>query len=573
MSLEAQAKFTISAKDTSSGIIGGANRNLGKLGRTGRAVGRMLDGIGNRYTAIFSGAVGYGTLASIVSWETRFVRLGIAANKSAEEIERLKHHLFEVARAGDIRVDPGEMVGAIEEIMEKTGDLKFAEENIRNIGLAIQATGAAGKDIGGIMAEFQKMGITKPTQVLEALDILTVQGKEGAFTLQNLASLGSRVVTAYTAMGRTGVPAIREMGAALQMIRQGTGTAEMAATAFEALLRTLGDGAKVKKLQLAGIQVFDPEEMKKGKEVLRPINELMIDIVKRSGGKKTMLSEIFDAEAIRAFNSAATEFKQTGAIESLEKFYKVQADGSTITKDSQRAAKTFAASWQSLKTSWERFADINLAGPVERLASAMDKLKPETVDRIFKYATGASLVLGSLVVGRKVFNGVQAIRGMFGGKGAGGALGEPGNGKPIPVYVVNSGGMPGGMPGGAAAAAAAGSGLGLAVGGVLAGPALMAGAALASETAGKALAENQARHTSTKGLKALMGRHMVMGGGKNSYQVGMIDRELGRRSADVGGTIRVQIDSEGRPRVKEIRNNNRDVNFDVDAGMTMAAAH
>jgi len=570
MSLEAQARFTISAKDNASRFIGAANRNLGKLGRTGRAVGSMLDGVGNRYTAIFSGAVGYGTIASIVNWETRFVRLGIAANKSAEEIERLKHHIFEVARAGDVRVDPAQMVGAIEEIMEKTGDLKFAEENIRNIGLAIQATGAEGKDIGGIMAEFQKMGITKPTQVLEALDILTVQGKEGAFTLQNLASLGSRVVTAYTAMGRTGVPAIREMGAALQMIRQGTGSAEMAATAFEALLRTLGDGAKVKKLQLAGIQVFDPEEMKKGKEVLRPINELMIDIVKRSGGKKTKLSEIFDAEAIRAFNSAATEFKQTGAIESLEKFYKVQADGSTITKDSQRAAKTFAASWQSLKTSWERFADINLAGPVERLASAMDKLKPETVDRIFKYATRTALTLGGLILAYKTVQGVQAVRGMFGGKiGGGGGTGSllgGGGGKPIPVFVVNNGGMPGGgapgVPGGGKAGFAANRLLHAAA----AGTAGYAVGTLINEGIGGVA--NMSSGGKYKGSGAL---------GDWIYDLTHKDQQnmagRGVRRSEVGGTIRLQIDSEGRPKVKEMRSNNRDVNFDVDAGMMMAGAH
>lgn len=571
MSLEAQARFTISAKDTSSGIIGGANRNLGKLGRTGRAVGNMLDGIGNRYTAIFSGAAGYGTIASIVNWETRFVRLGIAANKSAEDIERLKHHIFEVARAGDIRVDPGEMVGAIEEIMEKTGDLKFAEENIRNIGLAIQATGAEGKDIGGIMAEFQKMGITKPTQVLEALDILTVQGKEGAFTLQNLASLGSRVVTAYTAMGRTGVPAIREMGAALQMIRQGTGSAEMAATAFEALLRTLGDGAKVKKLQLAGIQVFDPEEMKKGKEVLRPINELMIDIVKRSGGKKTKLSEIFDAEAIRAFNSAATEFKQTGAIESLEKFYKVQTDGSTITKDSQRAAKTFAASWQSLKTSWERFADINLAGPVERLASAMDKLKPETVDRIFKYAAGTAMVLGTLVVGGKIFKGAQAIAGMFGGKAGGGGSGAGsllggGGGKPIPVFVVNNGGMPGGGAPGVPGTGKAGFAANRLLHAAAAGTAGYAVGTLINEGIGGVA--NMSSGGKYKGSGAL---------GEWIYDLTHKDPQnmasRGVRRSEVGGTIRVQIDSEGRPRVKEVRRDKGDVNFDVDAGMMMAGAH
>ena len=568
MSLEAQARFTISAKDTSSGIIGGANRNLGKLGRTGRAVGNMLDGIGNRYTAIFSGAVGYGTLASIVGWELRFVRMGIAAGKSAEEINQLKHHLFDVARAGDIRIDPGELTGAIEEILEKTGDLKFAEANIRNIGLAIQATGAAGKDIGGIMSEFQKMGITDKGQVLEAIDILTVQGKEGAFTLQNLAQLGSRVVTAYTAMGRTGVPAIREMGAALQMIRQGTGSSEMAATAFEALLRTLGDGAKVKKLQKLGIQVFDPEELKKGKEVLRPINELMADIVKRTGGKKTILSEIFDAEAIRAFNSAATEFKRTGAIESLEKFYKVQADGSTVTKDSARAAKTFSASWQSLKTSWERFADINLAGPVEKLASALDKLKPETVDKILKGATGAALAIGGLVIAYKAVQGVQAVRGMFGGKGAGGVGGPLASGGkgPIPVFVVNNGGMPGGgapgVPGTGKAGFAANRLLHVAA----AGTAGYAVGTLINEGIGGVA--NMSSGGKYKGSGAL---------GEWIYDLTHKDPQnmasRGGRRSEVGGTIKLQIDSEGRPRVKEIRNNNRDVNFDVDAGMMMVGAH
>lgn len=45
------------------------------------------------------------------------------------------------------------------------------------------------------------------------------------------------------------------------------------------------------------------------------------------------------------------------------------------------------------------------------------------------------------------------------------------------------------------------------------------------------------------------------------------------RQTEVGGTIRVQIDSEGRPRVKEVRRDKGDVNFDVDAGMMMAGAH
>jgi len=571
MSLEAQARFTITAADHASKIVAGVNRQVGALGRTGRAASSMLDGFGNRYTALFSGAAAYGTISSVMGLEDRFVRLGIQANASAEKVNRLKDSIYAAARAPEIRLDPGEITSAVEEILEKTGDLKFAEDNIRNIGMAISATGAAGKDIGGIMAEFQKMGLVDPSQVLEALEILTVQGKEGAFTLQNLANLGPRVVTAYTAMGRTGVPAIREMGAALQMIRQGTGSAEMAATAFEALLRTLGDGAKVKKLQLAGIQVFDPEELKKGKEVLRPIHLLMADIVKRSGGAKTKLSEIFDAEAIRAFNSAATEFKQTGAIESLEKFYSVQANGKILFGDSATAANTASRSLQQLYIAWGEFADRNLSGPIQSLTKTLNSLSPETVDRWLKLGSGLALGLGGLVIANKVAQSASGLYGLLrggrgaGGSGAGSLLGG-GGGKPIPVFVVNNGGMPGGGAPGVPGTGKAGFAANRLLHAAAAGTAGYAVGTLINEGIGGVA--NMSSGGKYKGSGAL---------GDWIYDLTHKDPQnmasRGVRRSEVGGTIRVQIDSEGRPKVKEIRRDKGDVNFDVDAGMTMAAAH
>jgi hypothetical protein len=331
----------------------GGSRSMQILQRSAHAAGQGLDRLGNRYTALLTGAAGIGAARQVMALEERFVRLGITVGRSNKEMAGLKKEIFETAKAPDIRVDPGEIIGAIEDITEKSGNLKFARDNIRNIGLAIQATGAQGKDIGAVMAEFEKMGIVDPKQVMEAMDILNVQGKEGAFTLQNLASLGPRVVTAYTSMGRGGVTAIREMGAALQIIRMGTGSSEQAATAFEAVMRTLSDAKKVKDLQKGGIQVFDPNALKEGKETLRPINELMVEIVKKTGGKKTLLSEVFDAEAIRAFNTAAAEFQRTGKIETLEKFYRVQADGTTTTRDSARAAQTANAALQNLLTVWK----------------------------------------------------------------------------------------------------------------------------------------------------------------------------------------------------------------------------
>lgn len=549
----------------------GGSRSMGILQRSVTAATQGLDKLGNRYTAMLSGAVGLGAAKQVADLEERFVRLGIVADADDAAMARLKKQIFEVAKAPEIRVDPGQITGAVEEILEKTGDLKFAEANIRNIGLAIQATGAQGKDIGGIMSEFQKMGLNSK-ESFEALDILTVQGKAGAFTLKELASLGPRVVTAYTSMGRGGVGAIREMGAALQVIRMGTGSSEMAATAFEAVIRTLGNAKKVEMLKKGGIQVFDVEQLKKGKEVLRPINELMVEIVKKTGGKKTLLSKVFEEEAIRAFNTAASEFQRTGAIESLDKFYNVQADGTVITQDSARAAKTANAAMTNLVTTWKKFADGNLTGPIKSLTATLDGLKPGTVERWLNMAKYAAMVGGGLILARKAFGVYQFGRDIIGGgKGAGGALGGLSNGNPIPVYVVNKqfpNGLPGGIGGGTAAGGAATAGrIGLATGGVIALPFVTAAVA---RPIGKALAENEASWSSTGRLQDLLSRQLVMGGGPQSFQAKTIVDELTKRGAqDVNGTIKIVIDQDGTARVKSLSSHGSNVQMNVDSGLTM----
>lgn len=423
-------------------------RQLSLLSRSARGISSGLDRIGNRYTALLTGAAGAGTARFLIGLEKRFERIGIQADISSEQVDTLKKEIYATAQAANRRIDPSELTAAVEEIVEKTGDLKFAQDNLDNLAASISATGAMGRDIGGLAAEFQKMDIKQPKLVAEALDILTVQGKEGAFTLENLATLGSRVTTAYTAMGRTGVPAIREMGAALQVIRQGTGTSEMAATAFEALLRTLSDPEKVKVLQSGGIQIFEPDALKNGQEILRPINELMEEIVKRTSGKKTILGKIFDAEAVRAFNAALGEFNRTGEMESLERFYNVQADGTTIQRDSARAAKTADAAMQSLYTAWQKFADANLTKHIQSLAGAIDQLEPETVDRVIKSIVYGITALAGLSVLSKSARVIKGAADVF-GKGKGGVPGKLSSAMATPVWVVN---MPGGgmMPGGAA---------------------------------------------------------------------------------------------------------------------------
>lgn len=394
--------------DALGGLSSQGQRHLLGLKRVADLSGKALDTIGNRYTAILSGG-GLGmAMRTVGNFETRLTRMGIAGKIGDEQLSRLKKQIFEISQERDIGIDPTAALAGIEEIIEKTGDLKFAQDNLRNIAIAISATGAAGIDVGGMMAEFQKMGIKGSQDVLKSIDILNVQGKEGAFTLQNLAALGPRVVSAYTASGRGGVESLREMGAALQMIRQGTGSAEMAASAFEATMRTLTDPQKIKQLkQLTGIQVFDAQKLADGLHVLRPINEVMAEIIQKTKGDVTKLGLVFDAEAMRAFNSAASEFQRTGKLDSLERFYKVQADGTSILNDSRRAANTYAGAMNRLSSIWLEFTDKNLAGPVQDLADALNSVKPGTVQRWLETGKYVALAVGGLIA-------LQKVKGIFG---------------------------------------------------------------------------------------------------------------------------------------------------------------
>ena len=420
-------------------------QHIGLLSRSASVAGRTIDRIGSRYAGILLGGSVLLAAKQVGDLEERYTRLGIQANISDDKIESLKQSIFDAAAAPDINVDPSEIISAFEAIVEKTGDLKFAEDNLKNIAIAMQATGATGQSVGELLAEFQKQGIKNSAAVLRTIDILNIQGKQGAFTLKDLAALGPRVVAAYNATGRSGVQAMKEMGAALQVVRMGTGSSEQAATAFEAVLRTMADPKKIKALKdLGGISIFDPEQLKKGKEQLRPINELMVEIIKASGGKQTNLAGVFDAEAMRAFNSAASEFQRTGTVESLDKFMQVQGDGSATMKDSARAARLFNSSLKTLGTSWQEFANDNLSEPIKELSVLLRSVSKEQTQMAFSVVKWSAGLMIALTAGRKlfgVFRGMSRVAAVAAGKSSAGSLLKA---APIPVYVVNG---PGGLGG------------------------------------------------------------------------------------------------------------------------------
>lgn len=426
MSTSLKASLTLDLNDRLSGRTRGVNSAITRMSsNTKRAMATMkraadsayrgLDRLGNRYTGFITGAGGVAAVRSFANMETRLKRLGIQASQSADEIEKLRKEVTLTSQAADIRLNPTELLDAIDIIVEKTGNLELARSNIRNIGLAIQASGSDGRSIGALVADLnEKFNIKNNTELFETLDLLINQGKAGAFTLQNLAQQGERVTAAYSVTGRVTKGAAREMGAMLQVIRKGTGSSEMAATAFEALMRTLNDATKRQQLGKLGIQLTDPDDPKR----MRSVTEIVKDLVRATDGNIVKLSRIFDAEAMRSLNLVAAEFSKTGGFESLDGFMGQTADGATLLKDAFNAADRSAAKWEVVATSLKDAAFNNLKGPITSAANVVGNTEPGTLNKAVGIGMAGVGILGSLALGVK---GHKAIKGIFGKKGVAGA--------------------------------------------------------------------------------------------------------------------------------------------------------
>lgn len=426
--------------------IGSAIKKSDLMRRSVEKMDEGLDSIGNKWTALATGAAGTGSAVAVMGLEERYERLGIQAGKTKDEMATLRAEMFATSQQADVRVDQSEMLSAVEKIVEKTGDLKFAQDNMANIGRVMQATGATGVDVGEMFADMsQKFGLKNSEDVLSAIDTLVVQGKAGAFTLQNLAAEGASVSAAYAAMGRTGPKAVQEMGAMLQISRMGSGSAAEAASAMESVLADIT--SNYEDIEKLGIEVFDEEALARGEKKFRDLPSIVKEIMEATNSDITEYSQLFGDEAMRFMKVLSSEDGKA----SFDSFLSISGDGTAVLQDSARAAQTANAAMMTLKTAWMSFADEKLAEPIADLADAINSIEPENLNKALTGATALAGTLGAVWAGRKAYKMGKSVVDFVRGPKGGGA-GVPGlpSGEVSNVYVTNmpSGGFGGGMEGG-----------------------------------------------------------------------------------------------------------------------------
>ncbi|HEX2958025.1 MAG TPA: phage tail tape measure protein [Chitinispirillaceae bacterium] len=313
-------------------IISGDGRLLGaELGRSERqirnwggrvdsvfsGIGKKLISIAKSPLAIAGGAAGILYAGKqIIDYNSKLTRLGIQAEISTEEILKLKEELGNVALAtGQSRTD---LLAGLEKIVEQTGDLKFARDIMQDLGIAATATGAGMEYLGALAVQLRdklKMG---KDEIKASLNLLTVQGKAGAFTLENMATMGERLFAAAGRFDMKGIKDLGNFGAMLQIARMGTGSSEQATTAIENMLADILD--KQKEIKKAGFNIFA------GEGQLKKFDEIVKGIITATKGNEIKLGNIFGRESIRGLTTLAKLYRDTGGFDLFEQLAGADAE-------------------------------------------------------------------------------------------------------------------------------------------------------------------------------------------------------------------------------------------------------
>jgi hypothetical protein len=434
MAKEIRAGVELTLKDGYSAGIRKAGSETGKFADKTLGVindvDKALSGAGAKLAA-FGLSFSLGAVTKdIIELDHRMARVGLTANASVEQIAALKRAVFEAAKSPDIKIDPTEVVSALETIMAKTGDLKFVGANIRNIALAIQAAGEAGGPMGDVFSEFAKNGYSAE-QISRLMDDMIAQSDQGEFTFAEFAKNAKAVLSAYSAIGNT-PDDVRRANAAMQVLTAGTKSAEVATTVLNSAINELRDPRKRDEIEKLGIKVRDLETGK-----LRDFNSIMLELAEASNDiyKADIINALFGSETIKAISAYNSEFAKK-----IDGLLELGDTAGKLSEKSATMAKTLQSNIQGLKTSFYEFADSNLTAPLAKITELLDDLTahPERVKRLF---TEIALGLGAITAVKGIAGVARIIESMKGLKSGKINITESlSMAGAMPVYVTNWGG-------------------------------------------------------------------------------------------------------------------------------------
>ncbi|EOU7322830.1 TPA: phage tail protein [Escherichia coli] len=410
---------------------------------TTEAAGRGLDTLDNRYTAMIAGLGSSLTIKQVADFDAQMRRMGTNAKLNADQVNTLKNAIRDVSNQKDIRIDASALGEGVDALLGKTGDYQYVVDNLRNMGLFMQAFGVDGQVAAGLMAQFWEKGVRGADAVSNMMDRLYSQFAVGSVSVADVARAAPKL---FSIIQDQGPEAIAQMGAFAQVFAKNKGSIDETVTSIQAMYASLSDKKNIEFLKKNGVDVF----VKGTKDIKKPY-ELMMEILKRAKYDPLKLQDVFDLTGMQGIKALLNPENR----ELLEKMIYGTIELGSTQKAAQTNAEGFNAAMQSLNNEWQRFAEGQLAKPVQDLADALNSVDQDTVQNWLQVGKYIAIALGGIIAIRKTYQFGKTIHDIMNPKGKGkgipGGITDVFGSGVMPVYVVNmgSGGMngnTGGLP-------------------------------------------------------------------------------------------------------------------------------
>lgn len=212
----------------------------------------------------------------VYDFNDRLERLRILSGESRYEIEQFGKSVR--VASSKVGINELQVLDAGRAYVTLTGDMETAKKKALEWGMVAQATESNADDIAKTAAAMKQNLKIDPRDMMAGFGILNEQGKKGAIELKDLSQELANIAPQWAIFkGGSGLNGLKEMGAALQIVKKGFGgEASETVTGVQSLLTSFLKNAK--NFRKAGIKIFDVD--KNGVKTMKSVYDIIDGIMK-----------------------------------------------------------------------------------------------------------------------------------------------------------------------------------------------------------------------------------------------------------------------------------------------------
>jgi TP901 family phage tail tape measure protein len=385
---EMKISLTLVAFDKMSKVLRDAvhksNEEFAKLQNKIQQTSEMLDKLGTNMIKLGAGLTATGgalayklgiteAIPEALALEHQLRELGNVGQLSAEQLKEMDERLGSISRhTNQFR---SEIAEGLNVLVASGVAPEKALEYMQVIGKTATAAGAEISDISKTAFSLTDNLKVPVSELNRTMDILAQAGKEGRFELKDMASAFPSLTAGASMLGMKGVPAVTQLGAALQVAMKGAGSAPEAANNLENFIQKVTSPLAVKNFQENfGINLKDVlnNAAAQKKDVILEVLEVM---QKASGGDIFKVSEVFQDKQVLSFIKPM--------LQNLDEYKRIKqsalsAEG-IVDSDYSHMMETTVEQWKQLRINMKELVFPHLHAPLAALNNLLTKINSNPV--------------------------------------------------------------------------------------------------------------------------------------------------------------------------------------------------